>query len=239
MAVTEIMGGSGSVDDRGIARRTLVFICDEEAEVFTAGPASHLGLGKKPGGLTWDPTPAGKFKASVAYEGIAEDGDEVDPERKENFEWLQRKSEEPIEAHPLIDKIMEVYGGTADENGKIQFPRFMPAAAGADGLPGNEATQSQQRNPMYGRESYLLRSRILRWKFFSREYPEEWEAKDGLVIDSAPGGHRPKTGRDFLVSFNSASPVGSGESFGYDCEIDFIESEKGGWPPSQALFADE
>lgn len=237
MAVTLILGGSGSSDDRGVRRRSLVFLCDTEAEAVSAGESVWNGLGKKPGGHTWEPLESGRFKATVVYEGVPP-GEEKDPESEEHFEWVPRRSEEPIEAHPLIDRLVEVYGGTSDENGKVQFPRFMPAGAGADGLPGEGGAGEQTKNPMYGRESYLLKTGIWRWTFFSREYPQEWEDRDGQVTDSVPGGRRTPEGKNWMILFEKATPVGSGDSFGYDVQVDFILSERGGHPPSQAIFAE-
>jgi hypothetical protein len=232
-----ILGGTGSIDDRGIRRRTLLFRVENEADCFTEGPAEYLGITQKPGGRSWEPNEAGTaYKLTVQYEGIGDE--DPDAEAPHHFEWVPRRSEEPIEAHPLIDKIIKIYGGTPDpETKKITFPRYMPTAPGADGLPGEQGTAGNQRkNPMYGRESYLLKTGIWRWTFSSRSYPQKWEDQDGRVIKSVPGGRRTPAGKNWLVMFEKATPVGTGDAMVYDVQVDFVLSEKGGWPPSATIF---
>lgn len=231
-----IHGGNGSRDERGIVRQALKFRAENLAEALTIGPATYAGLTQKPGGRSWEPTPAmGTYHVTVQYEGLAEE--EQDPESPNNFEWLPRRSEEPIEAHPLIDKIIEYFGGTYNEDKKLSFDRYMPTKTGADGLPGEQgASGSRRRNPMHGRESYLLKTGIVRWTFASKSYPQKWEDQDGRVIKSIPGGRRTPPGKDWLVMFEKASPVGVGDALAYDVQVDFVLSERGGWPPSATIF---
>lgn len=240
----QILGGSGKEDSSGFVSRTVVFKVKTEEECLTVGRnRTFMGLPEKKGSRTWKPTEAGEFHVNVTYEGRLdfEDEDEEEAaERPENFQWITARSEEPIESHPLINQMVDLFQGVPDpdDQNKIKFPRFLTKqATGADGLSG-EDTQSGEGtpNPMYGRDSYLFKSGIWRWKFGVKEYPHKWEAQDGRVIKSVPGGRPTPENKDWLVLVQSVVPVGSGESLGWDVTIDFALSEEGGWPPPQYIF---
>ncbi|MFK5923278.1 MAG: hypothetical protein QM496_13960 [Verrucomicrobiota bacterium] len=238
MANKMILGGSGGISARGIISRTVLFLVDSEDEAMTYGPATHLGVPQKPGGRTWVPTKASKYKLTVIYEGLLEEGD---PEAPENFTWLPSRSEEAIETHPEIQKLVEKYQGTRVE-GKVVFPPWLAAGQGKDninnGLPGRNipGPAGATPNPMVGRESYLLQTGVWRWNLVTKSKPNSWIRKNGSIVKSVPGGMDTPKDHDWLVMFGPMVTRGSGDALAYESKVDFLLSEEGGFPPSQWIL---
>jgi len=234
------MGGGGRKDENGFLIYTRHYRCDTEIEALTVGDATVNGIPQKKGGRSWSPLKSGRWAVVVEYEGFPEDEEEPDPEAPENFEWLPTKSEEPIEAHPFIDRLLKDYAGWIDpETKKAKFPRYLKSESDPDGLAGNEKKAADQKpNPMFGRETYLLKGGILRWNLTTKERPDQWAKQDGRIVKSVPGDWETPDNRDWLVMFGPVRTRGSGDSLAYESKIDFLLSEDGGHPPPHFLFSD-
>lgn len=245
MSETALLGPGGGITERGFLHHALLFRAANLTEARSVGPSLFEGVPQKPGGRKWVPTRDGEWHVTVEYEGFV--GDDDDPEAPENFEILHTKSTEPIESHPDIAELIDTYGGQEDgETHKITWPLFYDAraAAPATGL-GSPLTLDTYRpqfgpnkdpNPMAGRETYWRFGKIVRWTFGSRSFPHAWESRHGTVLKAIPGPVKKRAGYDWLVVIQNIRARGSGDALGYETTIDFIQSEKGGWPPTQTVI---
>lgn len=125
-------GNQGALDDRGFETWTVRHAPVELEDVRTVGAATFQGLSQKPGGRRWNQYQAGKYEVFIEYEGLSGDSP-ADGILNERAGWIGSTTEEPIESHPEIDKLVKNYGGYEDGEGALKWPRYLP-----DELAGEE-----------------------------------------------------------------------------------------------------
>ncbi len=229
-----LLGGNGRIDERGFLVRAVQYLVDTEAEAIVVGDATFMGVPQKRGGRSWVPIKSGQFKVTVIYEGLVEEPDES----HETFEWLPSRSAEPIEAHPWINQLKKRYQGTPDSSGRVKFPPFLgDQGDGKDGLAGADGSaENRRRNPMFGWESYIKKGLTLRHRFSRRTFPYALVEQDGTVVPSVPGGYRTPNGRDWLLWVGNIPQRGAADTLGFDVTVDYVLSDRGGWPPMYWLI---
>jgi hypothetical protein len=234
-------GQGGQLDETGLLWHQLVFLESDETQLATCGYRSWNGMPEKRGGRTWQKTAGelGEYIVKIRYEGIPAGVDEL-----EKWSWLPVKTEEPIAAHPLVELLIARYGGEAQADGTVKFPRFLPedfTGGGPDGLKAagnlNVAGEGKVKNPMFGWETYIKKGLIVRRQFRSRNFPQRLVELDGTVVDSTGNPDFPAyDDRDFLVWVGPITTEGNpGEDQYFAVTVDYVISNRGGWPPMHWL----
>lgn len=101
-----------------------------------------------------------------SYEGIESDSDD---ERLITFELDITMEEVNIEAHPNFAAIEKKYGRF--DPVKRRFPKTMPSSSDDGSLDGKESAKSEERNPLYGTDSYLSFGATFKKSYVRRNIP--------------------------------------------------------------------
>ena len=128
----------------------------------------------------------GGFDVMVSLEGHltpdAADGEEY------GFEGAT--SEDPIETHPDYLALLEIYGGTEDENGKAKWPKTLSPASEFEDMTAIDGNDNvEKKNPMHGVESYLLPGATWVRKSVAKVFPVALIRALGTI--DKPGGNPP------------------------------------------------
>jgi hypothetical protein len=235
----EIFGLKGSYRRDGGVVFQVPYAMDTLADVRDL-PRTWEGL-IMVGDVDVSPRESGKINAVVTYEGLLaggigegslaqdEDGDwEVDPSL----------SEEPLESSPILVSLLLEYDGYFDEEDRLRFPERLERSQPATrGLFGGDVGKVKigDRNPMFGRETYLLPGAIVRRTRVLASVPDDVMSRAGQVIKRLPIEALKDVDwgdADWLTLQARPSKFGNAVRL----VEEWIKSPPGGWPPSQTLI---
>lgn len=180
------LGFRGSKEPGKAASITLTFHVEDELDVFTVGPTNYQGLDES--SRSFRHHEDGSVYVDVTYEGFPDS--EGDPSEEESlavakWEVDYEFSEEPIEAHPKIEKIKENYGGVV-EDGEITFPEKLPSKVSSENGLGGVSRKKGDRNPLFGQETYPRLTTIVSVTYGVRSLPSDLANRAGQILDNIP-----------------------------------------------------
>lgn len=185
MAIREILGTSGGLDERKLTEVVIPYLADtlEDCLLPVQPP-----LGLRETGRTWRHEEAGLYAVDITFEGTSRAGNTSSPSDDEiTYEARSTFREEPIEAHPQIQKLLKDFNGNLDTaTGKITFPATLSGTSGTNALAGENGVAEEKPNPMAGVEKYMSLDIVWSKKYVSRSKPSF--AMVGRVISRPPGG---------------------------------------------------
>ena len=189
----QMLGLSGSRDERGLISMALPFNCATLDETLSVGRVFPFGLPETRRAVTQ--LEDGSFQATVTFEGIEGSGESGD---SESYEFDSMFREEPIESHPNIDKIKSTYGGY-ERDGRILFPEKLTSSkSSGSGLSGSKST-SGEKNPLFGMTTYLVLNAVFRHTYLRRTIPGDLLDRVGTTVDRLPESFPTPAGRNWLV----------------------------------------
>jgi hypothetical protein len=209
---------SGGRDENGEITSTLQYRVEDElaAETYKLGE-KHPTLGIPESSRGWEEIePCGMgFELSIVYKGKREEDKETsDVTLDASF------SEEPLKSHPNFLEIKKKYKGWINAEGEIEFPEKIKVKSG--GLSKKKKTI---KNPMFGVDTYLVLSAVVRHTYTSNSRPRL--SKVGRIVKSVPGGFETPEDHDWLVMPPRSGNKGVGEYVNTD---EYLLSPLGGWP---------
>lgn len=209
---------SGTTGNRnaktGVISLTIPFHVDSLDEVLSVGLEPPFGLQEME--RDWDDIEGAGFEVAVKYEGFESGRDEGGVE----YDFDPSFSEEPIESHPLINRLVELYDGEVKDN-KVTFPSTIVDEGG--GLGGGNG---ERKNPLAGLTTFVSLRSVFRMTYARRTLPQSIFRKIGTIERSLPGGFPTPAGRDWLVMPPKVSERGNA----YEISEEWMMSPPGGWP---------
>lgn len=187
----QMLGLSGSRDERGLVSLAVPWNCATLAETLAVGGASPFGLPEVARAISQ--LDDGSFQVTITFEGT-----EALEGQADSFEFDSSFREEPIESHPAIDTIKERYGGTLGSDGRITFPEKLSGIRGSGTGLGNRRDSSES-NPMFGVATYLVLNAVFRHTYLRRTIPNDLLDRVGTTRDNLPEGFPTPPGRNWLV----------------------------------------
>ena len=182
----EIKGITGGIDEIAVISYAIPYVARSVEECATVARGRIVnGLPEK--SRTWQAGEGAVFIVTVIYQGQqdpSESPQEVQTSVRPSF------SEEPIESHPDIIKIMEKYAGSVDpRTGRITFqPNYTPGDNGDRGLPGGSSGGSaQKKNPFFGVEKYMKLNVTFTRTYAAKALPGNLLSQIGRVVGTPPG----------------------------------------------------
>lgn len=189
----QMLGLSGSRDERGLISMALPFNCATLDETLSVGRVFPFGLPETRRSVTQ--LEDGSFQATVTFEGTEGSGDEGN---SATYEFDSMFREEPIESHPSIDKIKSAYGGY-ERDGRILFPEKLTSSkSSGTGLSGSKTT-SGDKNPLFGMATYLVLNAVFRHTYLRRTIPSDLLERVGTTVERLPESFPTPAGRNWLV----------------------------------------
>ncbi len=190
----QMLGLSGSRDERGLISMALPFNCATLEETLSVGLVYPFGLPETRRAVSQ--LEDGSFQVTVTFEGIEGSGEGGE---SETYEFDSMFREEPIESHPNIDKIKSTYGGY-ERDGRILFPEKLTASksSGGTGLSGSKSTAGE-KNPLFGITTYLVLNAVFRHTYLRRTIPSDLLDRVGTTVDRLPENFPTPSGRNWLV----------------------------------------
>jgi hypothetical protein len=187
------------------------------------------------------PRESGKINAVVTYEGLFSGGASGSPEEVDgdgDWEVDPSLSEEPLEASPFLLSLMLEYDGYLDEEGRLRFPEKLERTQpSTKSLFGSDVGRAKigDRNPMFGRETYLLPGAIVRRTRVLPSVPDDVMSRAGEIITRLPIEALKNANwgdADWLTLQARPSRFGNAVRL----VEEWMKSPPGGWPPSQSLI---
>jgi len=228
MAQIRNQGITGKTTREGLATFTVPYHVDTLAEALDAGDSTFLGIPiversftERTGGTDHG------FDVVVTYEGLSDEKEEGDVE---TYEWRGSFSKEPIETHPKINALIATWGGRIGADGKITWDPKKPDGSGeaqGEGLDLGEDSTEDEKNPMYGNDTYLVLGAIFSRNRVVKTIPKDVLENIGKIQKSIPWGDFPTpAGRDWL----GMAPTISQRGNAYEIADNLMLSAPGGWP---------
>ena len=196
----EQLGASGSRDENGILSITIPHWCATIGEVVDVG-GNNGPFGLPETGRSFSANEDGTFTVFVVYEGQANEGGEAaQPQGRENPVYQLNTSfeEEAIEAHPLINDLVEKYGGWWESDRAVWPPKMPEGKSANSGLGGGARGSAQgdgKPNPMCGVEKYKKLSVQWQVSYAAKEIPPDVINAVGRITGSPPGNPPSVAGR--------------------------------------------
>jgi hypothetical protein len=193
--VIKIKGISGGMDRRGKVEANFDFwvLADTIEQALAAtfvAPTTlpYIGCAFK----EWDIDDQ-SFVITAKYEGTLPGADN---ESKDQYEITRERREEPIEAFPKRQQLIDQYGAYVDENGRLIFPEFLPRDIAGKGngsllFKTNSVAKKGERNPLFGVATYPLTYAIAVHSFVRSSIPPTWYADEDKIIKALPSGFAP------------------------------------------------
>lgn len=238
-----LLSGDGGVDELGIATLSIEYKAASFTEALTIGDETFEGLHPKAGGRSWKRTPSGAWNTTVVYEGLVADVG------METFKLLPFRTEEPVETHPYLQELKDVFGGYLDSEGKLKFPEYLPDGPGSIdpvlGLvgPGGNG-QASEKNKMFGWDSYFSKGLIIEHRFTTTDDPQPYIDADDTIVEETPcPWAKTPPERNWLRQLedvNEVVVIGGDRSNGvvFEMNVRYLLSRPGGWPPTKYLLED-
>ena len=187
----EILGTSGSSENRGLASVTVPYFAATLADALVVGrnsPLANLEYVTR----SFRAGPSGHYEVEVTYEGPDTNGDGGDSDSAREAVAVYSATgsfrEEPIEAHPQIRALLAKYNGQEDPStGKITFPAMLTGTTGTNALEGENGTPKETKNPMAGVEKFMALEVVWSKSYIQRAIPRNLFTKVGRVIRKPPG----------------------------------------------------
>lgn len=163
-------GETVRISAQGLVTITQKFVADTLADVFRIRRQYRTYEGLPRTDCEASQRPAGCYDVTLTFEGQSPDT-EGQNETGEGEEWevISEFSEEPIESHFIIDKIVDYYGGWTDGDGRIKFPEFMEIPSRSGGT----SKGREIKNPMFGREFYFQTGSVVRLTTIEKRVPSD------------------------------------------------------------------
>ncbi len=235
MAEVKVNAASGSINAQGLIAHQVEWFVSDFGQVLTVGDETVLG-GIPEKTRQWNLLHHENFGWSVTikYEGIEADGDEDDDEF--TWEFTPAIAEQPIETHPLIEKLKERFGGTVGDDGRVTFPALLPETAESSGLTDNG--EAGTKNPMAGWTSYMQTGGVFTRSYVRLRVPRGLAKKANTVVANLPGDFKDLTpkGRNWMVLMPKISKRGRGRNAAVQISERWMLSPLGGWPPPEVLI---
>lgn len=169
----ELIGAQATRDEDGTRRITRVYLVGSIED----GLAMGSDLPKSTVDVTQDD--AGNYIARVTEILPPAQGQDDLAERATReppvYSLTAGFEEEPIEAHPRINQLMEQYCGYW-EDGRVVFPPTLSSGSGGLGGTGRE-----KKNPMFGVTKYKKPSATFSIQYKSKEFPQDIIAGAGRI----------------------------------------------------------
>jgi hypothetical protein len=182
MALIQIHGTNGGRDERGLVSVVVPHLAESFEAIFGTVPEPMAGL--KEVARTWTHDGGGAFRVEITFEGSVGGGG-VSSEDATTYSCQSGFREEPIEAHPQIQKLIKDFNGTLDlQTGKVTFEPTL-TGTGTNALAGDGGQADAPKNPMAGVEKYMALEVVWEKKYISNTKPRM--ASVGRVISSPPG----------------------------------------------------
>lgn len=212
---------TGSMDSSGVVTSTIKYMVKTEHDCVTYKRGElHPTLGIPESERSWEEeAPCGfGFLLTIVYKSIGTIDGEEDIELDSSY------SEEPIESHPNLLKIMEKYQGFTNSEGEIEFPKTYEPEKGGFGLDKREGEEEEKKNPMFGVKTWLALASVVRRTWISSRRPSL--SRMGRIVKSVPGGFQTPEGHDWIIMPPKSRRRGDGY---YENTEEYLLSPLGGW----------
>ena len=172
--------GTGIRRDRlGIITIRQKWVVDTLLETLTVGSGRLLGLPEDD--RDFGEREDGRFEGTITYAGSQGDT----PQDKEKWSGRIFYREEPIESLPGVERLVKLYEGSYDDQGKIVWPETL--SSGSSSGTGLGGGGSKKTNPMFGAKTYPVVSGEVSHTYQRRVLPANLFKRLGKVIKSLPG----------------------------------------------------
>lgn len=212
---------TGGIDENGYASAAVTYRVPTISDAATYGPSVHE-LGIPEVSRNWTRLTGGLgYEVTINYKGQYEDEDDG---AVGDYSMDISFSEEPIEKHPNLAKIMEEYAGSYDEEDKVVFEPELQGEGGGLAQGGGE---DSRKNPMFGVKTYLALSGVFRHTYTSTRRPRLDVI--GNIVGRVPGGFDTPEDHNWLVMPPKMRRQGRNA---YQITQEYLLSQHGGWPES-------
>lgn len=140
------------------------------------------------------------------------------------FEFEGTFSQEPITSHPRWQALKERYGGRL-EGGEVKFPETLPQELQGKGLSKVKLKTGEEKNPLYGVETYLSLGAVWSVTRAYRTIPDNLLEGVGCVVKNPPGNPPTPEGRNWL----KMAPTGRRRGNVAEITHRYMLSGIGGW----------
>lgn len=223
---TQLFGTTFSKDDYGVSTFIVPFYCEDAEEAADGAlPSPVAGLAETPGkraGRQWE---GGGYVVTAVFEGITGSFDEDE----NNAEFDSSFKHADIRGHPNLQKLLNKYGGTVQDDGTITWPLVISSSSGS-GFGSSKSAST--KNPMFGNESYLELGAVFRNTQIKRSMPSDLLDRIGQIKKSLPDGLPTPANRDWLIFPPRAYVRGSV----IQVVNEWLLGPVGGWPEVQELL---
>jgi hypothetical protein len=211
---------SGAIDEEGYATSQATYRVPTVQDAATYGPSTDT-LGLRLVSRSWNKLTGGLgYEVTLSYKGKIENPDDNGSEG--DYSMDISFSEEPIEKHHNLVKIMETYLGSYGEEDKVVFEPELPTGGTALGGGGGDGPR---KNPMFGVKTFLALSGVFRHSYTSNRRPKL--SVIGNLTDKVPGGFDTPEDHNWLVMPPKMKRQGRE---GYAITQEYLLSQRGGWP---------
>jgi hypothetical protein len=193
----EIRNYQASIDRFGVESGTVLWHADTLEEARSVGAASIGGvpLVGRSFGAGNDPQ---AYAVVVTYEGKAPDGQPTGVGVEETVEGEALFIQEPIELHPNLESVMERFGGSRGQDGRVKFDDTLGKGKGV-GTGFSLGGKRSQVNPMAGRTTFAVAGCEVLHSYVRETLPSDIFADLNQILDnlpsSLPSNARPQTPR--------------------------------------------
>ena len=179
--------GTGIKRDRlGIITIRQKWVVDTLEETLSVGTGRLLGLPEDD--RDFGQREDGRYEGIITYAGSQGDT----PQDKEKWSGRIFYREEPIESLPGIEKLVKLYEGSYDDQGKIVWPETL-SSGGSSGTGLSGSGGSKKTNSMFGAKTYPVVSGEVAHTYQRRALPSTLFKRLGKIIKSLPSGSQIQT----------------------------------------------
>lgn len=175
-------------DPLGTVRLQIRYAADTRAQALTAVPTVVEGLPWAGDRATPWQARDGRWLVDAVYEGVVSDP----PPEFDYYEIRTEEREQKIESFEPRQALIEDYGATINEEGRLEFPPTLSAPPNRIGLPltlDNRGSAAPERpNPLHGVTTYPVTASVAVWRLVRKRVPGSLAKQARTVIDRLPSG---------------------------------------------------
>jgi hypothetical protein len=185
------VGATGSKSNEGVIQWVIPYYVSDISQVLTIGVGDYENCQEV--SRTWSCNNDGagpSYIVTVTYEGGEVTSNSATGDGGAGTVWSldYEVSEVPINAHWNWDVIKKTYGAY-EEEGSWLFPESMPSEGGgskSSGLGGSKAVGSGEKNPMYGKNTYIVMLPIVSVSYTKKTLPARVINGIGKMLSTIP-----------------------------------------------------